>query len=138
LGTGNSFTGNGTFTSNQGLFWLQADGSNFQRRTSGGAWVNVGGGTTLAINTNYTLLVEINLTTGLMDISLNGVLLDDGVGVTNAAIDPTGFRVYSVSGSDVEIDNIVLTAVPEPASAALVFGGLGSMFWMIRRRRLVA
>lgn len=136
LGSGTSFTGNVGFSTTQGLFWLQVNGTNFERRTSS-AWTDIGGGTTLALNTNYSLLVEVDVVAGLMDISLNGTLLDNDVAVTTAAItNPTGFRIYSTNGSDVEIDNILLTAVPEP-TAAMLLAGAGAMFWVSRRKRSV-
>lgn len=79
----------------------------------------------------------MDVVAGLMDISLNGTLLDNDVAVTSAAItNPTGFRIYSINGSDVEIDNIVLTAVPEP-TAAMLLAGAGVMFWVSRRKRSV-
>lgn len=128
LGTGNRFTGDSTFSTAQGLFWLQANGTTFQRRTSD--WVDM---TTLTINTNYSLLVEANTTTGLMTVSLNGSPIAEDVAVTTASITaPTGFRVYSVNGSDVEVDNISITAIPEPSSALLL--GVGLLTLVLRRR----
>lgn len=132
LGSGTTFTGNATFNTAQGLFWLQANGTNLERRTSTG-WTNVGGGTTLTVGTTYSLLVEANVQSGTMDIYLNGNLIDNDVAVTTSTVTaPDGFRIYSVSGSDIEIDNIALTAVPEPAAALL--GSIG-LIGLLRRRR---
>jgi PEP-CTERM putative exosortase interaction domain len=135
LGSGGVFTNHNGFSTNDGLFWLQANGTNLQRRTSSN-WVDISG-VTLAVDTNYTLLVEVDVTAGQMDIWLNGSQVADGVGVTTASItDPTGFRIYSVNGSNVEIDNIVLTAVPEPASAVMLAGGVGMILLNFRRKRI--
>jgi len=145
VGSGAAFTGNGTFTTAQGLFWLQSDNGNFERRTSG--WNDVGSGITFANATNYSLHVVANgsgasvnygsetLAAGTMDIYLNGVLVDDGVAVTNS-LSADGFRIYSVSGTGVEIDDVILwnsaEAIPEPSAALL--GGLG-LIALLRRRR---
>lgn len=130
LGSGTAFTGNSTFTTNDGLFWLQANGLDFQRR-EGGSWVGV---ETLALNTNYSLLVEANLTSQTMTISLNGTAVASDVALTTPGINPDGFRIYSVNGSNVQLDNISLTAVPEPGSFALIAGLLGLTWVMLRRR----
>lgn len=145
LGSGTAFTGNGTFTTSQGLFWLQSDAGNFERRTSD--WNDVGTGITFANATNYSLHVVANgsasavnygsetLAAGTMDIYLNGTLVDDGVAVTNS-LSADGFRAYSINGTGVEIDNVSLwnsaEAIPEPTAALLgSFGLLG----LLRRRR---
>ena len=148
VGAGTSFTGNSTFTTAHGLFWLQSDNGNFERRTSSG-WSDVGTGVTFSNATNYSLHVVANgsaaavtygaetLAAGTMDIWLGGVKIDDGVAVTSS-LAATGFRVYSVSGTGVEIDNVQLwdsavAIIPEP-SAALI-GGLGLLALLRRRRR---
>jgi hypothetical protein len=149
VGAGNSFTGNGTFQTNQGLFWLQSDSGNFQRRTSS-AWVNVGGGTTLALNTNYAMRIVANgssspltypggsLAGNTMDIYLDGSLIDDNAPVTTNGLSANGFRMYQVSLGNFEVDNIQLytAAVPEPstlglAAAGVALAGLGA--WKRRR-----
>jgi len=137
VGSGNAFTGANTFSTSEGLFWLQSDSGNFERRTSSG-WSNVGGGTTLALDTNYSLRVLANgsaspvsytggtIGAGLMDIYLDGTLLDDDVPVTTSGLQADGFRMYQINLGNFEVDNIALynsIAVPEPSSLAL--GGLG-------------
>ena len=152
LGNGTSFTGASTFAGAHGLFWLQSDNGNFQRRFST-SWTNIGGNTTLAINTNYALHVIANgsgsavtysggnVAAGKMDIYLNGALLDDDVAVTTSGLSATGFRMYQVSQGNFEVDNIQIwngavatEAVPEPSTWALI--GIGSAFllWRIRRK----
>lgn len=42
--------------------------------------------------------------------------------------------MYGFTDFDVAVDNISVTAVPEPASYALMLGGLGLMGWMSRRQ----
>ena len=152
LGNGTSFTGSSTFTGAHGLFWLQSDSGNFQRR-AGSSWTNIGGNTTLAINTNYALHVIANgsgsavsysggnVAAGMMDIYLNGALLDNDVAVTTSGLSATGFRLYQINQGDFEVDNIQIwngavdaAAIPEPSTWALI--GLGSAFvlWRIRRK----
>jgi len=144
VGAGTSFTGNSTFTGSHGLFWLQSDNGNLQRRTSS-AWSNIGGGTTLSLNSNNLLHIIANgsatsasytggsVGAGKMDIYLNGTLLDDDVVVTTTGLNANGFRVYNVNKGDTAVDNITLWAgavapvasVPEPSSGALlVLGGM--------------
>ena len=128
IGTGTSFTGNGTFSTAQGLGWFQADGTNLQRR-QGGSWTTM---STLAANTSYSFLATFDLGANTMSVSLNNSLIAEDVAVTTADVDPDGFRIYAVSGSDVEVDNIVLTSIPEPTAALL--GSLG-LLGLLRRRR---
>jgi len=141
VGAGSSITGNGTFTGAHGLFWLQSDSGNLQRRTSS-AWSNIGAGTTLSLNSNNLLHIIANgsaasasytggsVGAGKMDIYLNGTLLDDDVAVTTTGLNATGFRMYNVSKGDTAVDNITLwtgavAPVPEPSSGALlVLGGV--------------
>ena len=141
VGAGTAFTGNGTFQGAQGLFWLQSDNGNLERRTSSGL-SNIGGGTTLSLNSNYLLHIIANgsadsasytggsVGAGKMDIYLNGTLLDDDVAVTSNGLNATGFRMYNVNKGDTAVDNIALwtgavAPVPEPSSGALlVLGGM--------------
>jgi PEP-CTERM motif len=58
------------------------------------------------------------------DIDLNG----------NVLIDANKKRSYDPLGFSVNLSPVV-TAVPEPSTYALMFGGLGLMAWMARRRR---
>jgi hypothetical protein len=149
VGAGTAFTGNGTFTTSQGLFWLQSDNGNFERRTSS-AWVDVGGGTTLALNTNYAMRIVANgssspltypggsLAGNTMDIYLNGALIDNDAPVTTNGLSANGFRMYQVNLGNFEVDNIQLytAAVPEPSTLGLAgvgvaLAGLGA--WGRRR-----
>lgn len=149
VGTGSAFTGNTTFTTAQGLFWLQSDSGNFERRTSS-AWVDVGGGTSFALNTNYTLRVLANgsssavaysggsLAANTMDIYLDGTLLDDDVPVTTPGLSANGFRIYQINLGNFEVDNIQLydtVAVPEPSTLALSVIGVAATGWTARRSR---
>ena len=141
VGAGTSFTGASTFNTAQGLFWLQSDSGNLERRL-GDNWINIGSGTTLSLNSNNLLHIIANGSTdsasytggsvdaGKMDIYLNGILLDDDVAVTNTGLNATGFRMYNISQGDTAVDNIALwtgavAPVPEPSSGALlVLGGM--------------
>jgi hypothetical protein len=128
LGSGSTFTTNNAFATNQGLAWFQIDGTSLARRTSS-AWSSV---TSISINTAYTFFVEIDVDNNVMDIFLNDTLVADGVAVTTSNLTPDAFRIYSINGSDVEVDNIVITAIPEPTTALL--GGLGFLALLHRRR----
>lgn len=145
IGSGTSFTGNSAFNTSQGLFWLQSDKGNFERRTS--SWLDVAGGTTLSVGTNYQLHVVANgsaaplsygsnsVAAGKMDIYLNGNLIDDDVDVTTS-LAADGFRIYQISQGDVEVDNISIynSAQPIPEPAVALLGGLG-VLGLLRRRR---
>jgi hypothetical protein len=148
VGSGSAFTGASTFSTSQGLFWLQSDSGNFERRTSSG-WSNVGGGTALALDTNYALRVLANgsaspvsytggtIGAGSMDIYLNGSLLDDDVPVTTSGLQADGFRMYQINLGNFEVDNIALSntiAVPEPSFFVFAGLGLAVVGWRLRRR----
>ena len=146
VGSGSSFTGNSTFSTAQGLFFLQSDSGNFERRTSS-SWSNTG--LTLQDNTLYSLHVVANgssssitygdssVAAGKMDIYMNDELLVNDQNVTNS-LSADGFRIYSVSGASAEIDNIALydsaVAVPEPSIYALLAGILSIISVMVHRR----
>jgi hypothetical protein len=149
VGSGSSFTQGSTFSTSQGLFWLQSDSGNFERRTSS-SWSNIGGGTSLLADTNYTLRVIANgsgtplsysggaVAAGTMDVFLDGVLLDDDVTVTTSGLQADGFRVYQVNEGNFEVDTITLTdtvAVPEPSTLALAGLGIAVAGLAARRRR---
>lgn len=139
VGAGTSFTGNSDFTTAHGLFWIQSDSGNLERRTSS-SWSNIGGGTTLTLNSNNLLHIIANgsaasasytggsVGAGRMDIYLNGTLLDDDVAVTTSGINATGFRMYNVSKGDTAVDNITLWSgavapIPEPSTGAILVLG---------------
>lgn len=129
LGAGNSFTGNGTFTVAQGLGWFQATGTTLQRR-QGGNWVTMGD--PLGLNTAYSFEATFNVTDNTVTVSLNNTVIAENVAVTTNNVAPNAFRIYSISGSNIEVDNILITAIPEPSAALL--GALG-MLALLRRRR---
>ena len=146
VGSGTAFTTANTFITSNGLFWLQSDSGNFERRTSSG-WSNTG--LTLQDNTSYSLHVVANgsssdisyggtsVAAGTMDIYVDDALLADDRTVTNS-LQADGFRIYSVNGALAEIDNIALyasaVAVPEPGTYALLAGLLALASVMLRRR----
>jgi hypothetical protein len=142
VGDGDRFTGNTVFTTAQGLFWLQVNAGQLQRRNSS-SWVDIG--SALSQDTNYALRVianastdvftydtDVTLAAGTMDIYLGGNIVANNVAVTNS-LEATAFRIYSVNGSNFEIDNISISAVPEPSSYAAIFGVLALGFAMVRR-----
>ena len=139
VGTGNRFTDDSIFTTAQGLFWLQSDNGNLERRIDSG-WSDIGGGTTLSLNSNYLLHIIANgsadsasytggsVGAGKMDIYLNGTLLDDDVAVTTSGLNATGFRMYNVNKGDTAVDNITLWSgavapIPEPSTGAILVLG---------------
>lgn len=48
-----------------------------------------------------------------------------------------GGGVVGAAGTS-RVDNFTVVSIPEPATGAMLVGGLGSMFWVARRRRLIA
>ncbi len=128
LGSGSSFTGNAGFNTSQGLGWFQASGTDLQRR-EGGDWISM---TDLSVNTAYAFFVSFNVADNTMSVTLDTDEIAENVPVTTPGVDPDGIRIYSVNGSNIEVDNIELTAIPEPATALL--GGLG-LLALLRRRR---
>lgn len=131
LGDGTSFTGNSTFVSSHGLFWFQIQGTTLQRRTSS-SWVDLQTG--LELDALYRFAVTADLAADTLSVWLNGDELATDVEVTNPAIDtPTGFRIYAVNGATAEIDDLVVSTVPEPGAALL--STLGSALFLRRRRR---
>lgn len=143
VGDGSSFTSNNTFSTADGLFWMQVNGGQLQRR-QGTSWNNVGDA--LAEATNYSIRIVANgsaesftydsnkaLSAGKMNVYLNGTNIASEVAVTNS-LSATAFRIYSVSGSNFEVDNITISAVPEPATYAAIVGLLALGLVLVRRR----
>jgi hypothetical protein len=144
VGTGPSFTGNTTFSGAHGLFWLQISAGQLQHRTAGGSWANVSD--PLSTGTNYSLSVVVNrsnesvnygestLTAGRMDIILNNSVVATGVALTTPTVTPDAFRIYSVTGANITLDNITLTPIPEPSTYAMILG-LVALVGVATRRR---
>lgn len=67
---------------------------------------------------------------------LNGTSTNEAVAAQSATDFALGFQMWSDQGAgSVEFDNITLTAVPEPASYAAIFGGMALAGTLARRRR---
>ncbi|CAN5385933.1 hypothetical protein BH09VER1_BH09VER1_07480 [soil metagenome] len=60
-----------------------------------------------------------------------------GVDISDFALSASASSLYSLSSVSIGAStvNITLSAVPEPSTAALMLGGSGALFWIIRRRR---
>lgn len=108
MGTGNSFTGNGTFNTSQGLFWLQINGTTIQRRSREGTWVNTG--VSLSANTPARLGVIVDRIMETMDLYLDEQLVANALPLTSPWIEADAFRVYAVNGSSIELNNIEVSA----------------------------
>lgn len=154
-GTGTSFTANSTFTTGHGLFWYQIDAGVLQHR-DGSSWLDTGQHNLIAdtnlhfhVVANGSLLsvsyAERTLLARTMDFYLNGELIYGGIPVTNSdpLTDPVkadGFRIYSVSGANFEVDNITLwnsaQPIPEPATYAALLGCIVLATTVFFRRRL--
>ena len=130
IGSGTSFTGSAGLNISDGLFWLRLNGLTLQRRITS-AWVDV---TTVSLDANYSLSVLVNTATDTMDISLNNILLADDVAVTTPSVTPDAFRIYSVIGSNIELDNITISSIPEPTTYGLMVGGVMLGIVALRRR----
>jgi len=133
LGSGNSFTGNGNFTRNQGLVWYQIDEGTLQRSTST-TWSSANT-LALTVGTAYTFTSVIDLINERQTYSINGDVIASNAILTTASVTPDAFRMYSVDGSNIEVDNISLTAIPEPQYYAALFGLLAIGFAIYRRRQ---
>ena len=83
--------------------------------------------------TQYSYFAKITGVTnsGTFDQSVD--LSQWGLAVEDFTYINVGFARDAVTGSNVTIDNVNLTAVPEPSSAALL--GLGGLSLIMRRRR---
>ena len=89
-------------------------------------------GDSLVLNTAYTFEVTFSIPDNTMSVSLNNMVIAENVAVTTNNIAPDAFRIYSMSGSNIEVDNILISAIPEPSTVFL--GGLGVLA-LLRRRR---
>lgn len=164
VGSGATFTGNSTFASADLTAGFQIVNGQLQSRTgsnTSSTWTNVGGATAFATNTEYDISISFNgsgstITYGdtnqfsiasfKADIWVNGSLFADDIAIKSQL--PTGgtngYRIYTVSdsaGAPYVIDNISINdaavAVPEPTTTAMLLGGAGAMFWIIRRKRSI-
>lgn len=130
--------------------YIRASGGGYQLAVGSSSGAATFGSTVLDLNTNYTILVRFDLNSGTANDS--GALFvnpttEDGSGntpyvaVTTVGTDPTN-PISSVSlrqGSSsnltalsMTVDNIVVSAVPEPTTIA---AGLAAMGLIGRRRR---
>jgi hypothetical protein len=130
---------------NARLFVTAFGGSDFtfgigETSTLGATW-----GTGLTYGVTYTVVVGYEFDTGIttlwvnpIDQSSTSVSFD---GVNSDEIVQFGLRQATGATSTQTIGSVVVgtsfgDVIPEPTTAALLVGGLGSMVW-IRRRRLV-
>ena len=115
-GTGNTFTGNGTFATNDLMFGIQSNNGVLQYRTS--SWNDVG--VTLSPDVNYEFHIVANrsgstvvygsnsVADGTMDLFIDNTLVSDDIPITNNQ-NATGFRIYQINGGHyARIDSITL------------------------------
>jgi hypothetical protein len=145
-GSGSSFSQNHLFNAGQGLFWLQLNGGSLQLRSSSGwqtlASVKANEAYSLQVYANGSLSDQVywggSIAATHLDVYLNGRKLGESLRVTSD-VDADAFRIYAVNGADAVMDRFVirgdLTAIPEPASAALLTGIGGIVVAFIKRRR---
>jgi hypothetical protein len=103
----------------------------------------------VAANTWYRFKTTLTLDSG--DIAMQSQILDLSNNVlatspfkdyiASSYLNPNGFQISLSNGGGYwdhasQIDNFVVTAVPEPSTWAMLLGGLGSLI-MFRRRRAV-
>jgi hypothetical protein len=106
-------------------------------------------GYNVAADTWYKFKTTVTLDSG--DIAMQSQILDLNNNVLatspfkdyseSSYLDPNGFQISLANGGGYwnhasQIDNFVVTAVPEPSTWAMLLGGLGSLI-MFRRRRAI-
>lgn len=83
---------------------------------------------------NFDLIDGVELPSSFGVITLSTVSALAGDSSVFVRVSVTG--ATNSSGNN-RLDNIQFNAVPEPTSAAMLIGGIGSMFLMFRRRRVM-
>lgn len=83
--------------------------------------------------TTWTTIQSVTVTAAFATYTLNTITGLDNVSTAYVRGTVTG----ASSGGTIRYDNIQLNAVPEPGTAAMALGGVGAMFWIIRRKRTI-
>jgi hypothetical protein len=157
---GAGFTGSESY---MGLRWqFGTSGAITTNNRNAGAWNTTGlTGTPFAQSTVYEIEIYGNNTSGTLnytrgtsqstaantyDLWVNGVLVGNDLAkaqlATGGTIDSFMFYGESSTGNvaTITLDNFAygtsISSIPEPGSAALLLGGLGTLFTMIRRKRI--
>ncbi len=84
-----------------------------------------------------------SLASQTFDVWIDGILVIDNAAFTGAAVAGTDLSTFSLStpssafSQEMYIDNIVLTAIPEPSSVSLAIASLAGVFCMYRWSRRI-
>jgi len=150
LGGVTYFVAPAKFLGNQSGAFGQTLSFDLQQHISGGSnqfnerdVILSGGGLTLVLDTAVNPAFDawthysVPLAAGAWRVSaLNGVLASDTqIQTVLGSLSALNIRAEFQTGADTDyLDNVVLAAVPEPATVALWLGGLGLLGWRARQR----
>lgn len=89
--------------------------------------------TGFSFNTPYTLTLGYNRATGLSTLAYGETTITS---TTSSLLDINSIAFRQAGGNSVQvIDNLTVSAIPEPGTVAMLTIGLGLMLWRLRARR---
>lgn len=82
---------------------------------------------------NFDIVTGVEIPASFAAVTLTTVTALAGDSTVFVRLTETG--ATAAAGNN-RLDNIQFNAIPEPASATLLVGGMGAMLWVIRRKRI--